>query len=157
MAREAEIIVRAEVDHLAAGHADRRSLRALDHALAFVKAALLNVVELLVQDLPDLNVAHGCFSRCRPRSHGTSTTLPHWPLWMRSNPCSNCSRGMVWVTMGLMSRPALKSPARRYQVSKRRRPVTPCTRIPLKMISFARSSGTGSVGIPKSTTRPAFF
>src|SRR2546425_1257403 len=80
--------------------------------------------------------------------YGLSTTLPHCPFATRSNPSANWSRGRTWVTTGLMLRPALKSPERRYQVWKSRRPVTPYTRMPLKMISFVMSKETCASGMP---------
>src|SRR5262249_26580229 len=58
MVGEAEVVVGAEVDHLAPAHADGRALGALDVALAFVEPAVLEVLELRPKYLTEMSVAH---------------------------------------------------------------------------------------------------
>src|SRR5262249_52353923 len=56
---EAEVVVGAEVDDVAAVDLDGGILRRLDAALALVEALLLEAVELRAQVLDDPRVAHG--------------------------------------------------------------------------------------------------
>src|SRR5262249_43321911 len=132
--------------------------------LGLVQPLGTNVGQLLGGDVVEERIRHGVSNRARklrrrlPRWHyGKRTTFPHWPDLIRSKPLAKSLIGNVCVTIGLMLRPALNSPASRYQVLNNRRPVMPCTRMPLKMMSLARSQVTGPVGIPKSVTRPPFF
>ena len=59
MVGQAEIVVGAEVDDLAAGDADGRALRPLELALALVEALGLEVVELALQLVAETLIAHG--------------------------------------------------------------------------------------------------
>src|SRR5439155_26152423 len=144
---QAQVIIGPEVDDRPLRDADATPLRTQQDSLGLIQACGPDLRELLLDQRSDLVVGH----------QGFRTTLPHWPFATRSNPSANLSRGRTWVTTGLMLRPALKSPERRYQVWKRRRPVTPYTRMPLKMISLVMSKLTRASGIPNRETRPPFL
>src|SRR5262249_27776212 len=55
---QAQVVISAEVNDLAAADANRRILRRLNLPFALVQAALLQVVELRSQVLPHVAVAH---------------------------------------------------------------------------------------------------
>src|SRR5207244_2781676 len=62
---QAKVVVGAEVDDLVAADLDGRSLGALQLALALVQAALAKVLQLRLQDLTQVLVAHGPLSVVR--------------------------------------------------------------------------------------------
>jgi hypothetical protein len=66
VAGQAEVVVGAEVDDLAAADRDGRALRPLDLALALEQAAGADVVELAAQHFPQGRVAHGHLRRNGP-------------------------------------------------------------------------------------------
>src|SRR2546426_7865807 len=103
-----KIIVGAEIDDSALRDRNLARLRTQQQPLALVQAGGPDVGKLPFNKRPDRLVGH--------IYQGWSTTLPHWPLATRSNPSAKRASGRMCVTTGLMSSPALKRPARRYQV-----------------------------------------
>jgi hypothetical protein len=58
MVGQAEIVVGAKIDDLALGHANGRTLRALQQTLVLIQTALTNVVELLEECLTKVETTH---------------------------------------------------------------------------------------------------
>src|SRR5439155_12657980 len=63
MTGQAEIVIGAEVDDLASGHADGRALRSLQLPLTLVKAAALQLCQLPLEHVDQLPIGHGMSPR----------------------------------------------------------------------------------------------
>src|SRR5437016_3581565 len=121
MAGEAEIVVGAEDQHLAAIlQRHHRSLRRGQHALILPETGVADARQLAFEVI--LERVHQALP---PASspHGTRTTLPALPLLRSAIAAWNCSIGMTCVIAGRMSRRPEPSKLSIWtQVSNMRRP-----------------------------------
>ena len=90
MVGQAQIVVGAEIQHLAARrHLDMGALRAGDDPLFLEQRILADALDLAGKALAQRFEALGTW-----RQFQAQTTLPHWPLAIRSKPFWNSSMGM---------------------------------------------------------------
>src|SRR5262249_39783013 len=119
--RQAEVVVRAEIEDFLAIDREPRPLRGIDEGDVDQKALFLQGRHLLGDEfeLPG-------HRRAPVQAAGSSAILPHSPRVIRSMAVANSVSGSRWVSSGLRSSsPEVSRRDALYQVVKILRPVMP--------------------------------
>ena len=123
MVGQAQVVVGAEIQDIAPRrHPNMGALRADDDALFLEQRILPDAIDLRRQALLQRHGLPSISLQPLPAQFQAQTTLPHWPLAIRSKPFWNSTIGMWWVSTGRRSRPPNTIWVILYQVSNISRP-----------------------------------